>query len=153
MKNKETLEIYLKNKGISHEFLKFQDVSKSKNIDSMIDINKVVKTIVFVNDKNEPVIVVLRSIYRVNQKKLAKILNVKDIRLATPEEVIKYTGYKVGGVAPFDINFKIYIDKELLNEDIVYTGGGDERHLLKIRVEDIIKNNNCEIIDIPKKSA
>ncbi|MEM1895588.1 MAG: YbaK/EbsC family protein [Nanopusillaceae archaeon] len=153
MKNKETLEIYLKNKGISHEFLKFQDVSKSKNIDNMIDINKVVKTIVFVNDKNEPVIVVLRSIYRVNQKKLAKILNVKDIRLATPEEVIKYTGYKVGGVAPFDINFKIYIDKELLNEDIVYTGGGDERHLLKIRVEDIIKNNNCEIIDIPKKSA
>ncbi|MEM1634508.1 MAG: YbaK/EbsC family protein [Nanopusillaceae archaeon] len=153
MKNKETLEIYLKNKGIFHEFLKFQDVSKSKNIDNMIDINKVVKTIVFVNDKNEPVIVVLRSIYRVNQKKLAKILNVKDIRLATPEEVIKYTGYKVGGVAPFDINFKIYIDKELLNEDIVYTGGGDERHLLKIRVEDIIKNNNCEIIDIPKKSA
>lgn len=153
MKNKETLEIYLKNKGISHEFLKFQDVSKSKNIDNIIDINKVVKTIVFVNDKNEPVIVVLRSIYRVNQKKLAKILNVKDIRLATPEEVIKYTGYKVGGVAPFDINFKIYIDKELLNEDIVYTGGGDERHLLKIRVEDIIKNNNCEIIDIPKKSA
>ncbi|MEM1804916.1 MAG: YbaK/EbsC family protein [Nanopusillaceae archaeon] len=153
MKNKETLEIYLKNKKIFHEFLEFQDVSKSKNIDNTIDINKVVKTIVFVSDKNEPVIVVLRSIYKVNQKKLAKILNVKDIRLATPEEVIKYTGYKVGGVAPFDINFKIYIDKELLNEDIVYTGGGDERHLLKIRVEDIIKNSNCEIIDIPKKSA
>ncbi|MEM4460997.1 MAG: YbaK/EbsC family protein [Nanopusillaceae archaeon] len=153
MKNKETLELYLKNRGINHEFLKFSDASKSEKLENSIDLKKVVKTIVFINDKGEPVIVVLRATYKVNQKKLAKLLNTSDIRLATPEEVIKYTGYKVGGVAPFDINFKLYIDKELLNEDFVYTGGGDEKHLVKVKVEDIIKNNNCEIIDIPKKSV
>jgi len=141
----------LENKGIIHEFLEYDDVSSSDKAGRNVPIEKVGKTIVFVNDKGEPIIVLLKASYKVHQKKLAKQLGFKDIRLATPEEVIKFTGYEIGGVAPFDINYPIFIDKDLLNEEVIYVGGGDKRHLLKVRVEDIIKNNKVVITEIPKK--
>jgi len=141
----------LENKGIIHEFLEYDDVSSSNKAGRNVPIEKVGKTIVFVNDKGEPIIVLLKALYKVHQKKLAKQLGFKDIRLATPEEVIKFTGYEIGGVAPFDINYPIFVDKDLLNEEIIYVGGGDKKHLLKVRVEDIIKNNKTTIIEVPKK--
>jgi len=151
LKNKETLKIYLENKKIPHEFLEYEDVSSSDKAGRNVPIEKVGKTIVFVNERGEPVIVLLRAIYKVHQNKLAKQLGFKDIRLATPDEVIKFTGYEIGGVAPFDINHPLYIDRDLINEDVIYVGGGDKKHLLKVRVEDIIKNNKAIIIEIPKK--
>jgi len=151
LKNKETLKVYLENKKIPHEFLEYDDVSSSDKAGKNIPIEKIGKTIVFVNEKGEPVIVLLRAIYKVHQKRFAKQLGFRDIRLAKPDEVIKFTGYEVGGVAPFDINYSLYIDKDLINEEIIYVGGGDKKHLLKVRVEDIIKNNKVIIIEVPKK--
>jgi len=151
-KNKDTLEDYLKRNNIPHEFILYDDVSTSEKASEIAPKEKIGKTIVFLNEKGEPIIILLRAIYRVNQKKLAKLLGFRDLRLAQPEEVKKFTGYEVGGVSPFDINHIIYIDKDLINEDDVYVGGGDKNHLLKVKMEDIVKNNKIIVIDVPKKS-
>jgi len=151
LKNKEILEEYLKNKKIPHEFFEYDDVSSSDKAGKIVPIEKIGKTIVFVNEKGEPIIILIRAIYKVHQKELAKKLGFKDIRLATPEEVVKFTGYEIGGVSPFYIDYPLFIDKDLLNEEIIYVGGGDKKHLLKVRVEDIIKNNKTIIMEIPKK--
>lgn len=149
------MENYLRKIGVKYEFFELEDASTSniasKNID--VHLEYIGKTIVFSNEKKEFFAVLISSIYKVKQSKLAKLFGYKDVRLAKPEEVLNVTGYEVGGVAPFDLNIPLYIDKELMNKEYIYVGGGDKKHLLKVRVEDIIKNNDSRIIDIPKESA
>jgi len=70
--------------------------------------------------------------------------------LATEEEVLNITGYKVGGVPPI-LDIKVLIDKRVMNKEYVYGGGGNEHTLLKIKPQDIVKiNRNIEIVNIAK---
>jgi prolyl-tRNA editing enzyme YbaK/EbsC (Cys-tRNA(Pro) deacylase) len=86
--------------------------------------DKVVKTIV-VNCGGEFRAYILRGDKRLDLKSLG-------CRLATPEEVLTVTGYPVGGVPPV-LNIPVFIDEELLNEDYVYGGGGDDHSLLRFK--------------------
>jgi Ala-tRNA(Pro) deacylase len=60
-------------------------------------------------------------------KKAKEVLNAKDIRFATPEEVADIThGILPGGVPPFGSIFgiEVYVDKTLLeNEEIIFNAG------------------------------
>ena len=54
----------------------------------------------------------------VDQKKIKELLNVKKVKLATPEEVLKVTDCEIGSVPPFGnlFNIPIYCDPELSDE-------------------------------------
>lgn len=86
--------------------------------------DKIIKTIV-VNCGGEFRAYILRGNKRLDVKSLG-------CRLATPEEVLSVTGYPVGGVPPV-LNIPVFIDEELLNEDYVYGGGGDDHSLLRFK--------------------
>jgi len=152
-KNRDTLIEFCKKNNIDVEFLILDDTSTSEKAskESGLPPEKIGKTIVFIDDENTPLAILVRSIYKISQNKLAKLLGKKHIRLAKPEEVIKYTGYVPGGIAPLDLQIKLILDKELINEKYIWVGGGDQRTLMKIKIEDIIKFQNPEIIDVPKK--
>lgn len=92
---------------------------------------------------------VLRGSEKVDIKKLRILIGKKNIRTATPEEVLSLTGYIVGGVPPFGYSAKFYLDSlavETLSGKTIHAGGGSPRALLKTSVEEIIKVNNPEII-------
>jgi len=92
--------------------------------------DKVVKTIV-VNCGDEFRAYILRGNKRLDLKSLG-------CRLATPEEVLAVTGYPVGGVPPV-LNIPVFIDEELLNEDYVYGGGGDDHSLLRFKPQVLVE--------------
>jgi prolyl-tRNA editing enzyme YbaK/EbsC (Cys-tRNA(Pro) deacylase) len=92
--------------------------------------DKVVKTIV-VNCGGEFRAYILRGNKRLDLKSLG-------CRLATPEEVLAVTGYPVGGVPPV-LNIPVFIDEELLNEDYVYGGGGDDYSLLRFKPQVLVE--------------
>lgn len=89
-----------------------------------VDENKIVKTLV-VKCGGEFRAYIIRGTKRLNLKKLG-------CEMATPEEVLRVTGYPVGGVPPV-LNLPVYIDTDLLGEEYVYGGGGDDHSLLKFR--------------------
>jgi len=97
--------------------------------------DKIIKTIV-VNCGGEFRAYILRGNKRLDVKSLG-------CRLATPEEVLTVTGYPVGGVPPV-LNIPVFIDEELLNEDYVYGGGGDDHSLLRFKPRVLVEKGLAE---------
>ncbi|MEM1932155.1 MAG: YbaK/EbsC family protein [Pyrobaculum sp.] len=86
--------------------------------------DKIIKTIV----------VLCNGVYKAYIVRGSKKIDLAKLgcRLASPEEVLEATGYPVGGVPPV-LPIPVFIDKELLKEEYVYGGGGDEYSLLKFK--------------------
>jgi prolyl-tRNA editing enzyme YbaK/EbsC (Cys-tRNA(Pro) deacylase) len=101
--------------------------------------DKIIKTIV-VNCGGEFRAYILRGTKRLDVKSLG-------CRLATPEEVLSVTGYPVGGVPPV-LGVPVFIDGELLSEDYVYGGGGDDHSLLRFRPRDLVEKGLAEPVDL-----
>tara|TARA_Y100000591_G_C21269821_1_gene422236 strand:+ start:54 stop:536 length:483 start_codon:yes stop_codon:yes gene_type:complete len=71
---------------------------------------------------------------RCSLKKLKKILNVKDVSMANPEDVKRITGYTIGGVSPAGhLNkTKIYIDENLENFNSIFAAAGHPNAVFEI---------------------
>lgn len=126
-------------------------VASSEALD--LSRKKILKTIIFQSD-TDIVAALARGDQRVNENKLAKLIDAKKIGLAKPNVVRRTTGYDVGGVPPVGHDNQddiVYVmDKKLLESDEVYAGGGDERSQLNIKVNDILRLVDPKIADISK---
>ena len=82
--------------------------------------------------------------------KLKKIKNIKDISMASPEEVKTQTGYTIGGVSPVGhLNkLEIFIDKSLERFNELFAAAGHPNCVFKINFKDIQKITNGKVEDI-----
>ena len=71
---------------------------------------------------------------RVSRAKVATALAVGRLRLAPAEVVKEATGYRPGGVPPIGHRqpLQVVIDRRVFDHDVVYGGGGDEWHMLRL---------------------
>ncbi|RLF94490.1 hypothetical protein DRN45_03285 [Thermococci archaeon] len=136
-------------KNYDTEFIEFKEkVRTVKQAEELLGISsrEIIKSLVMIGD--EPILCIIPGNKSIDFKKLRKFC--ENIRLATEEEVLNITGYKVGGVPPI-LDIKVLIDKRVMNKEYVYGGGGSEHALLKIKPQDIVKiNRNIEIVNIAK---
>ena len=87
----------------------------------------ILKSLLF-KSKDKYVAVIITGNKRVNVRKLEKISGLKKLRLATPDEIKNFTGFKIGGVPPF-IFYKLcptYVDKEVMGKEYVIGAAGTE---------------------------
>jgi Cys-tRNA(Pro) deacylase len=117
-----------------------------------INREETIKSIVLRSNEGEPIIAIIDIDSRVDIKKVAKIIG-SEVRLATPVEVEKYTGYKVGGVPPIGHKSKIktIMDEKVFENEKVYGGGGSYKHLLEISPHVIQDLQNAIVADIAKR--
>jgi len=76
---------------------------------------------------------------RASTERVRKFLGI-DVRprLATAEEIQTVIGQMPGGNSPFNApNATVLIDPKLLEQDWIITGGGDDKHLLKITIAEL----------------
>jgi prolyl-tRNA editing enzyme YbaK/EbsC (Cys-tRNA(Pro) deacylase) len=87
---------------------------------------------------------------RCSLNELKKIKNIKDISMASPEEVKTQTGYTIGGVSPVGhLNkLEIFIDKSLERFNELFAAAGHPNCVFKINFKDIQKITNGKIEDI-----
>ena len=73
-----------------------------------------------------PVLVVLASHLRVDTRRFKQLYGVKDLRLASPEEVEQLTGLKPGSIPPFGnaMELPTYVDRSLLDNDRIAFNAG-----------------------------
>lgn len=116
-----------------------------------VSIDQIAKSILFINEENEPILVIVGGNKKVNQTKLAKQLGFKKLRLANKEEVLSHTGYEAGGLPPLGHSkqIKTYMDSEILNKKKVYAGGGSPNATLEIDPKIIRSLTNAIVIEIP----
>ena len=63
---------------------------------------------------------------QVDWRKLRQLVKRSRVRMATEEEVLEVTGYRVGTVSPFGLRnpVKVLIDRSVLKEEEVSLGSG-----------------------------
>jgi prolyl-tRNA editing enzyme YbaK/EbsC (Cys-tRNA(Pro) deacylase) len=110
---------------------------------------EIAKSLVFVAD-GDPVLVIASGAHRVDLDKVADILDVAEIRQASPDEVRTATGFSVGGVAPFGHDLPVVLDEDLLVHERIWAAGGDGNTLFCVeprKLADCIKARVADVAD------
>ena len=113
------------------------------------DVGVIVKSLLFKTGNNFSLCLVAGD-KRCSLNKLKKIKNIKDISMASPEEVKTQTGYTIGGVSPVGhLNkLEIFIDKSLERFNELFAAAGHPNCVFKINLKDIQKITNGKVEDI-----
>jgi prolyl-tRNA editing enzyme YbaK/EbsC (Cys-tRNA(Pro) deacylase) len=122
--------------------------------------DQIVKSVLFLikqDEQAEPVLVMTNGTTQIDFRKLARIFGVgrKRIRLAPADVVLAETGYPAGGVPPFgfDRTIATFIERAVLEQPVVYAGGGDDRTLLRTTPAELVRVTNARIVDAREESA
>ena len=146
---------YIKENNINAEHLVFSESCHSVEeaaSAARADPADFIKSICIVDDKKNLYIAILKGEDRLGLKKIAAILGLSNskVRFANAEEVLQMTGYPAGGVPPFGFFARFFIDRKVLDKDIVFGGGGDDHSLIRASPQEIARINNAEIVECKK---
>ena len=113
------------------------------------EVGAIVKSLLLRTDSNFLVCLVAGD-RRCSLNKIKKILEKKDVSLASANEVKENTGFSIGGVAPIAHIKKldILIDKSLMRFQNLYAAAGHPNCVFKINFNELIKITNGSERDI-----
>jgi prolyl-tRNA editing enzyme YbaK/EbsC (Cys-tRNA(Pro) deacylase) len=138
-------------RNVWHRFIEFSEPVKTvEQAGRKVQVEKIAKSIVMLDSRGAPLLAIIPAQSKVSHKKIKQLLAVKDVRLASPEEVLTQSGYPAGGVSPFNNIERVLLDPKLLSNETVIVGGGDVDKLMEIRTKDIVQVLNPQIADITK---
>ena len=116
------------------------DTPEQRSIDEVaaflhVPHSSIVKTLIFLADE-EPVVVLLRGDYELNEIKLKNLLGVIELELAPDSVVEKVTGAPVGFAGPVGLKARIIADFSLQGMRNFVTGGNErDIHLKNVNLE------------------
>lgn len=147
------LEEFLVRTGVEHRILFHGETysAEKASLELGVSLSDIAKTVVFVNENEEPLIVIMPGDRKVNQDKLARMLGSRKLRLANPQEVLEHTGYEPGAVPPVGHRKRMLavVDESLLLKSKVYAGGGAVNATLEISPTDIVRILGAKTMRIP----
>lgn len=109
------------------------------------DIKKLTKTLIYKADDKFYALVVPGD-REVNELKIRKVTESKNVELATREEVEKITGAKLGFAGPIGLDIPIIIDSDVaLMKNFLVGANKTDYHYINVNLKDI---ENYEIADI-----
>jgi len=117
---------------------------------SGIPLDRIIKTLVFVDQDSRPLIAIVRADCSVSRHKLESCSDSKSVKIASDEIAEKATGYPTGGIPPVGHRKKlpVYLDKQVLANDYVWCGGGTRTRLVKLKTQDIVSLAAPQICDV-----
>ena len=97
------------------------------------EVGAIVKSLLFKTGENY-VLCLVSGDKKCSLNNLKKILNEKDVSMASPEDVKRVTGYTIGGVSPTGhlIEINTYIDENLKNFNSIFAAAGHPNAVFKI---------------------
>lgn len=116
-----------------------------------VELGQIAKSILF-RCKDRYGLFVAAGDIKISDKKVKGLLGGGKAKIASPEEVEKITGYRVGGVCPFDIDAEvpIFIDRSMQRFDVVYAAAGTSFSMLPISVNQLKKVTGGTVADIAR---
>jgi Cys-tRNA(Pro)/Cys-tRNA(Cys) deacylase len=100
---------------------------------------QIVRSILFQIRPAEFVMVLVAGREQVDWRKLRQLVGRSRVRMATEEEVLEVTGYRVGTVSPFGLKnqVRILIDESVLREEEVSIGSGARQMAILMKSADV----------------
>jgi Cys-tRNA(Pro) deacylase len=114
---------------------------------------RVAKTLIFENERAEPLVVIMNGPYEVAVKVLARELGMKRIDPAAIERAEALTGYRVGGISPFGMRTAMpyYMQIDLFEFDTILVNGGKRGFLVEVSPQRIERELGAGIVDVAVK--
>lgn len=148
----DKLKKYLEENKAEHKLLNFDEsVATSTEATKQMGekTENLVKSVAFYK-KELVIIAIVRKQDRVDKSKISKALNLTGIKLCSPEDTLEKTGYPAGGVPPLGFEAQFLMDEKVAEKEEVIAGGGDNRTLIKIKTQELLRLNKAKIMDIKK---
>ncbi|NLA90876.1 MAG: YbaK/EbsC family protein [Synergistaceae bacterium] len=100
----------------------------------------ILKSLVFIADER-PVLALMSGVNKVNPKKVRDACGAKKIKMADPEYVFKWSGYKVGGVPPvgYPEDVPVYLDEDIFQYPTVWAAAGSEHAFFPVAPEALLE--------------
>lgn len=146
---KDKIEKLLKDAGVKFEFIPLApdlplDVESHMKFHGH-SMNFAMPNIVFKTEKGF-IVAQRRGDSKLDSKKLKKLAGVKDLRIATEEE-LKGLGLRPGIVPPTGFDAKFFMDQKIFENKFVFTGTGHNLFALKLNPRDVQKINSPVVGD------
>ena len=147
------LEAYIRHNGIDAKILVFDKLTRTvEDAEKQLGIGRerIIKSMLFVDEKGVPILAIVGGDQKVSEKKLARACGASKIRVARPSAVKSLTGYEAGALPPIGHRkrIKTFIDPKVLGFVKVYGGGGSINALLEIDPQDVKRLTNAEVVDV-----
>lgn len=119
-----------------------------------VQVGQIAKTILFRSGERFGLFVAAGDI-TIDSKKVKALLGGGKVRIARPDEVEQITGYRVGGVCPFDIDpgIPIFIDDSMRRFAVVYSAAGSSHSFLPITLSQLELVTSGSIVDMQKEAT
>lgn len=118
-----------------------------------VEVGQIAKTILFKTGDKYGLFVAAGDIKICDKKVKALLGGSGKARIAKPDEVEEITGYRIGGVCPFDIdkNIPIFLDSSMSRFGKVYSAAGSSFSFLPITMEQLKQVTGGQIVDMEKE--
>ena len=106
-----------------------------------VDEHHVVKTLIFEDDKRQPLCVLMHGDRKVSTKELARQIGVKRVAPCKPEDATRHSGYQVGGCSPFGLRkpMPVYIEESILALGRILINGGKRGFLVGLPPQEVVR--------------
>ena len=112
---------------------------------------QVVRSILFQVRPEEFVMVLMAGREQVDWRSLRKLVGRSRMRMATEDEVLEVTGYRIGTVSPFGMKrqVRVLIDSSVLREEEISIGSGVSNTAILLKSADLRRAlGNAEVISL-----
>jgi Cys-tRNA(Pro) deacylase len=115
-----------------------------------VPLERVIKSILFMDEKQTPILAILTGDKRIDKKKLASVLGIPKAKIAPPEATKTLAGFEVGVMPPVAHKNRLMtvIDRKAMSFDKVYGGSGTADALMEIDPHDIARLTDAKVADI-----
>ena len=114
-----------------------------------VDEHHVVKTLIFEDDKRQPLCVLMHGDRKVSTKELARQIGAKRVAPCKPEDATRHSGYQVGGCSPFGLKkpMPVYMEESIVALDRILINGGKRGFLVGMPPQDVVRVVNPKLVN------
>ena len=113
-----------------------------------VRVGQIAKSILLCGKDKQFRLAVMPGDRKISSARFKKITGVKH-RMASEEETLEQTGFRVGGVCPFGVEgLEVYIDQGLQEFDLIYPAAGNDASGVPIRFEQLVEITGGQVCNI-----
>ena len=115
-----------------------------------VDEHHVVKTLIFENDKRQPLCVLMHGDRKVSTKELARQIGAKRVAPCKPEDAMRHSGYLVGGCSPFGLrkSMPVYMEESILVLERILINGGKRGFLVGLPPQVVVRVVKPKLVNV-----
>lgn len=100
---------------------------------------------------SKPLLAIIPANRQLNLKKLAKLIKVKKLKMATHQQAEEMTGLQVGGISPLALinkGFTMYLDELAAEQPQIYVSAGERGSQIILAPADLRKLTGARLADL-----